>query len=317
MSAGLGFTLSDVALLQEVSAWLAFLRSEKRLSAHTCEAYQRDLLQFLAHMRLRFHEDVTLHHLANLKPVDVRSFLAKRRSDDIGSRTLMRQLASLRSFARYLARKGLGEASALTTTRAPRLSRSLPRALSPTAARASSDAVTREGDTRAPWILARDAAVLTLLYGCGLRISEALSLTRSQAPTRGVESVQITGKGGKMRVVPVINAVQEAVQAYVDQCPYSLPSEGSLFVGARGGALSARIIQLAMEQLRGALGLPESATPHALRHSFATHLLSRGGDLRSIQALLGHASLSSTQIYTQVDTHRLMEAFTSAHPRSS
>jgi integrase/recombinase XerC len=315
MSTGLGFTISDSALLQEVSAWLTFLRSEKRLSSHTCEAYQRDLLQFLAHLRERFHEDVTLAHLANLKPVDVRSFLAQRRKEDIGSRTLMRQLASLRSFARYLTRKGLGEASALTTTRAPRLSRSLPRALSPIAARASSDAATREGDARAPWILARDAAVLALLYGCGLRISEALSLTRAQAPTMGIDTVQIVGKGGKMRIVPVIKVVQEAVSAYLDQCPYPLALEGPLFVGARGGPLSPRIIQLAMEQLRGALGLPESATPHALRHSFATHLLSRGGDLRSIQALLGHASLSSTQIYTHVDTHRLMEAYNLAHPR--
>jgi integrase/recombinase XerC len=178
------------------------------------------------------------------------------------------------------------------------------------------DADTRAGDPRADWILARDAAVLALLYGAGLRIAEALGISREDAPTGGTEFVTVLGKGGKTRSVPVIEPVRRAIEAYLELCPYPLPAKGPLFVGARGGPLSPRIIQLAVAGLRGALGLPETATPHALRHSFATHLLARGGELRSIQELLGHASLSTTQIYTQVDSARLMAAYDAAHPRA-
>jgi integrase/recombinase XerC len=175
---------------------------------------------------------------------------------------------------------------------------------------------TRAGDPREPWILARDAAVLALLYGAGLRIAEALGISREDAPIGNADSVSVVGKGGKMRSVPVIEPVRRAVEGYIELCPYPLPGKGPLFVGARGGPLSPRIIQLAVAGLRGALGLPETATPHALRHSFATHLLARGGELRAIQELLGHASLSTTQIYTQVDSARLMAAYDSAHPRA-
>ena len=171
------------------------------------------------------------------------------------------------------------------------------------------------GDGHAVWIHARDAAVLALLYGSGLRISEALGLTRADSSGAG-DAITVTGKGGKQRMVPVLPQVQKLIADYVALCPYDLPDQGPLFVGAKGGPLSPRVVQLAMARLRGALGLPETATPHALRHSFATHLLARGGDLRSIQELLGHASLSTTQIYTEVDAERLIEAYRSAHPRA-
>ena len=178
------------------------------------------------------------------------------------------------------------------------------------------DPQARDGEARDPWILARDAAVLALLYGAGLRISEALSIRRRDAPIGGLDSLTIVGKGQKTRSAPVIAPVRAAVENYLSLCPYALKPEGPLFVGAKGGPLSPRIIQLTVERLRGALGLPDSATPHALRHSFATHLLGRGGDLRTIQELLGHASLSTTQIYTAVDAARLMEAYRAAHPRA-
>jgi integrase/recombinase XerC len=242
--------------------------------------------------------------------------MAARRRDGVESRTLMRQLAALRSFGRHLEREGHGAISALAAIRGPRLGKGLPKPLPAAAARAMTDADTRAGDPRADWILARDAAVLALLYGAGLRIAEALGISREDAPTGGTEFVTVLGKGGKTRSVPVIEPVRRAIEAYLELCPYPLPAKGPLFVGARGGPLSPRIIQLAVAGLRGALGLPETATPHALRHSFATHLLARGGELRSIQELLGHASLSTTQIYTQVDSARLMAAYDAAHPRA-
>jgi integrase/recombinase XerC len=185
------------------------------------------------------------------------------------------------------------------------------------AAKRFADADERAGEERDPWIWARDAAVMALLYGSGLRISEALGLKRREVPLPGEGDVLVvTGKGNKTRMVPVLHNVLVLVQDYVAMCPHSLPPGGPIFVGARGGPLSPRIIQLTMERLRGALGLPDSATPHALRHSFATHLLSRGGDLRAIQELLGHASLSTTQIYTGIDSERLLEVYKSAHPRA-
>ena len=205
---------------------------------------------------------------------------------------------------------------AFSAVRAPKLARSLPKPLGIEQARRVVDAESRAGENRAAWILARDAAVLGLLYGAGLRISEALSIRRGEAPIEGRDVLTIIGKGQKTRSVPVIAQVQRGIEAYLELCPYPLSPEQPLFVGAKGGPLSPRIIQLAIERLRGALGLPEAATPHALRHSFATHLLGRGGDLRTIQELLGHASLSTTQIYTSVDSARLLDAYRSAHPRA-
>jgi integrase/recombinase XerC len=301
---------------QAAMEWLASLAKERRLSPKTVEAYGRDLRQFLAFLTHHLGEPPTIAGILALKPLDIRAFLAARRGERVGSRSLMRQLAALRSFARHLEREGHGTASAFAAIRTPKMDKTLPRPLSPASAVAVTEVETRAGESRKPWILARDAAVLALLYGSGLRISEALGIARRDAPVHGIDSVRVIGKGAKVRSVPVIAAVQQAVEEYLALCPYGQKPEEPLFVGARGGPLSPRIIQLAVEELRGALGLPASATPHALRHSFATHLLSRGGDLRGIQELLGHASLSTTQMYTKVDATRLMDAFDAAHPRA-
>jgi len=208
-------------------------------------------------------------------------------------------------------------ARSLPCARSPKLPKTLPKPLAVTAARRIVDTELRAGEDREPWILARDAAVLALLYGSGLRISEALALKRGEVPEPGQgDAIVVTGKGNKTRMVPVLQPVLNLIADYVAICSYGLTADSPLFVGARGGPLSPRVVQLAMARLRGALGLSESATPHALRHSFATHLLARGGDLRAIQELLGHASLSTTQIYTEVDAERLIEVYRSAHPRS-
>jgi integrase/recombinase XerC len=259
---------------------------------------------------------VTLKAFAALEASDIRAFMAMRRADDIGGRSLMRALAGLRSFGRYLEREGKGKVGALSAIRAPKVAKSLPKPIQMAAAKRFADADERAGEDRDPWIWARDAAVMALLYGSGLRISEALGLKRHDVPKPGEGDVIIvTGKGNKTRMVPVLQNVLTLIADYVSMCPHPLPPAGPIFVGARGGPLSPRIIQLTMERLRGALGLPDSATPHALRHSFATHLLSRGGDLRAIQELLGHASLSTTQIYTGIDSERLLEVYRTAHPR--
>jgi integrase/recombinase XerC len=301
---------------QEAVQWLASLAQERRLSPKTVEAYGRDLRQFLVFLTRHLGEPPSVAAILALKPLDIRAFLAARRIDKVQSRSLMRQLAALRSFARHLEREGHGTASAFAAIRTPKVDKTLPRPLSAASAVAVTDAEARASEARQPWIVARDAAVLALLYGSGLRISEALGLQRRDAPVRGIDAITVTGKGGKVRSVPVIPPVQRAVEEYLRLCPYVPKPEEPLFVGARGGPLSPRIIQLAVEELRGALGLPDSATPHALRHSFATHLLARGGDLRGIQELLGHASLSTTQLYTKVDSARLMDAFEAAHPRA-
>ena len=309
------FPGAEARVAAEAWTWLRRLAGVRRASPLTVEAYARDLRQFLTFLRDRRAAPPDLDALAALKPADIRAFLARRRAEGVASRSLLRQLAALRSFAHHLAREGLARVDALDKVRSPKAARVLPKALPAGAAREMArgeDAVSH----RAPWILARDAAVLALLYGAGLRISEALSIRRGDAPVGAAESVTIVGKGGKARAVPVILPARKAIEAYLELCPHSLARNGPLFVGARGGPLSPRIVQLTVERLRGALGLPDSATPHALRHSFATHLLSRGGDLRSIQELLGHASLSTTQIYTAVDKSRLFEAYRAAHPRA-
>jgi integrase/recombinase XerC len=304
-------------LAEKISAWLRGLAGERDLSPKTVEAYSRDLRQFLAFLTERNGAPPTIDDFARVAPADLRAFLARRRAAEIQSRSLMRALAALRSFARYLERAGEARASAFFALRAPRIARSLPKPLSPPDARALTDPATRAGEAREPWILARDAAVIALLYGAGLRIAEALSIRRKHAPIGGTDTLSVIGKGRKQRVSPIIAPVRAAIEDYLKLCPYPLKENGPLFVGARGGELSPRIIQFAVARLRGALGLPDSATPHALRHSFATHLLARGGDLRTIQELLGHSSLSTTQIYTAVDSARLLEAYRSAHPRAS
>ena len=299
-----------------IARWLSHIATERRLSPKTLEAYSRDLRQFLAFQAGRTGASPTLSALIELKPADIRAFLAARRAEGIEGRSLMRQLAGCRSFFRFAEREGWAKASAFSAVRGPRVQRGLPRPIAPAAARQLASPDIRMGEEREPWIFDRDAAVLALLYGCGLRISEALSLRAKDAPVEGVDQIIVTGKGGKMRQSPVIPRVQQAVSAYLAACPWHLPPEGPLFVGAKGGPLSPRIIQLTMERLRSALGLPDSATPHALRHSFATHILGRGGDLRTIQELLGHASLSTTQIYTEVNAAHLVASVRAAHPRA-
>lgn len=307
---------ADPSIAQEMARWLSHLGAERRLSPKTLEAYGRDLRQCLDFLSNHWGERVTLARFAALEATDVRAFMAMRRADDIAGRSLMRALAGLRSFGRFLEREGKGKVGALSAIRAPKVAKSLPKPLPMASAKRLADADERAGEDRETWILARDAAVMALLYGSGLRISEALGLKRREVPRPGEGDVLVvTGKGNKTRMVPVLQNVLALIQEYVAMCPYPLPAEGPIFVGARGGPLSPRIIQLAMERLRGALGLPDSATPHALRHSFATHLLSRGGDLRAIQELLGHSSLSTTQVYTGIDSERLLEVYASAHPR--
>ena len=297
-----------------IAGFLESLSAERRLSPKTVEAYRRDVLQFLEFLAKHLGGTPSLAALAALKPADVRAFLAARRADAIGSRSLMRALAGLRAFGRYLERNAKGKVGALAAVRAPKIANTLPRPLPVTAAKRVADPDMAAGDGREPWIHARDAAVLALLYGCGLRISEALAIKRSDFGAR--DTLTVTGKGRKQRMVPFIPQIEKLIADYVALCPHDLPEDGPLFVGAKGGALSPRLIQLAMARLRGALGLPETATPHALRHSFATHLLARGGDMRSIQELLGHASLATTQIYTEVDAERLIGAYRAAHPRA-
>ena len=313
----LPYAVDDVT--REIVRWLGYLGAERRMSPKTVEAYQRDVQQFLAFLSQHLGNRVTLSALTRLEPQDVRAFMAARRADGISSRSLIRMLAGVRSFARFLERNGKGKVGALAAVRAPKVAKTLPKPLAIEAAKRITETDLRAGEEREPWILARDAAVLALLYGSGLRISEALGLARRDLPSpgrAGVVTITVTGKGNKKRMVPVLAQVANLVAEYVALCPYAPPAEGPLFVGAKGGPLSPRVIQLAMARLRGALGLPETATPHALRHSFATHLLARGGDLRAIQELLGHASLSTTQIYTAVDTERLLQVYRSAHPRA-
>ena len=307
---------ADETIAREMARWLSHLRAERRLSPKTLEAYARDVRQCLDFLCEHFGTRMTLARFSQIEATDIRAFMAMRRANDIAGRSLMRTLAGLRSFGRFLEREGKGKLGALSAIRAPKVGKTLPKPLQMTAAKrlVATDALS--GETRERWILARDAAVMALLYGSGLRISEALALKRGTVPRPGEgDVIVVTGKGNKTRMVPVLQNVLALVADYVAICPYPLPPDGPIFVGARGGPLSPRIIQLTMQRLRGALGLPDSATPHALRHSFATHLLSRGGDLRAIQELLGHSSLSSTQVYTGIDSDRLLEVYRSAHPR--
>lgn len=294
--------------------WLSMLAGERRLSELTVEAYERDSRQFLQFLTGHCGGPPGIADIANLRPADLRGFLAARRNGGAGARTLGRGLAGIRSLLRFLERQGLVNAAGAAALRAPKQPKSLPKPL--TAADARKVVSASEQLAEEPWIAARNAAVLTLLYGSGFRISEALALTGSDLASLNETVLRVTGKGGKTRLVPVLPVAQQAVMEYRRLCPYHLGADGPLFRGARGGPLNPAIIQREMVKLRSALNLPDTATPHALRHSFATHLLGRGGDLRTIQELLGHASLSTTQIYTGVDTARLLEIYQSAHPRA-
>jgi integrase/recombinase XerC len=295
-----------------IGLWLDWLSAERRASAHTVAAYGRDLAAFFDFLGEHRGEVPSLTGMSRLSPADFRAYLAHRAGDGRERTTIARGLSVLRGFVRFLERRKLAAAPALAVLRAPKLPQSVPKPLTVEDAGA---AVTAVGDlSPSVWQQKRDIAILTLLYGCGLRISEALGLTLGEAP-RG-EVLVVTGKGNKQRHVPVLPVVSEAIADYLAACPYPLAKDGALFVGARGGPLSPRLVQRQMQLLRGMLGLPDTATPHALRHSFATHLLSGGGDLRAIQELLGHASLSTTQRYTKVEPEHLLAVYEAAHPRA-
>ena len=307
-------SLARPAVLSERGAWLDHLAGERRLSGNTLTAYARDIDQFLAHLRVAVGGPAAIGDLDDLRPSDIRGFLAARRRDGAGPRTLSRQLASLRSFMRHLERRGLANAAASKAVKGPRKPASLPKPVAETTALRIVEA--GEQGCAEPWLDARNAAVLSLLYGSGLRIGEALGLNSDALRDPAERSLRITGKGDKVRIVPVLAAAVEAVAEYRRLCPYHLDSEGPLFRGAKGGRLQSAVLQRDMARLRSALDLPKSATPHALRHAFATHLLSAGGDLRTIQELLGHASLSTTQVYTAVESARLWDVYAHAHPRA-
>jgi integrase/recombinase XerC len=296
-----------------VAAWLAHLGHDLGHADNTLMAYGRDLRQLLAWLERGLGHPPALADLVRLDARQLRAFLAARRRDHVGSRTLARSLSAVRAFFRWLEAEEVAASRAAFQVSQPRIGHGIPKPLTVEKAAAVVD-----GGMAADldWIAARDTAVLLLLYGSGLRVSEALGISRRDAPTDGREVLRVTGKGAKERLVPVLPVTQAAVSRYIALCPYPLAPDGPLFLGAKGGPLSPRIVQLLMQRLRGALGLPDTATPHALRHSFATHLLSAGADLRQIQELLGHASLSTTQVYTEVDRDRLLAVYDKAHPRA-
>jgi integrase/recombinase XerC len=297
-----------------VADWRQWLVAERRASDHTVAAYGRDLGDFLAFLSEHLGDRLTLESLGALRASDFRAWLAARARRGLQASSTARALSVVRGFFRWLERRGLAENPAVGAIRTPKVPRSVPRALSREEAGETLDQI--EGFDDRPWLNKRDAAVCLLLYGCGLRLGEALSLRRREAPGAGQDSLLITGKGRKQRIVPLLPAVAAAIDDYLAACPHLLPPEGPLFVGVRGGPLGARQVQQRLADLRRLLGLPDSATPHALRHSFATHLLAAGGDLRAIQELLGHASLSTTQRYTDVDTAGLLAVYRRAHPRA-
>jgi integrase/recombinase XerC len=293
---------------------MAHLADERRFSALSVEAYGRDVRAFMHFLVEHLGEEPTKATLGKLQPQDLRAYLASRRQGDsvLKDRSLARALAAIRGFFRWLERHHGVANARIGLVRGPRLKATLPRPVSPAMAVNLIDEA--ELDSQTPWINARDAALITLLYAAGLRISEALSLTGRASPMP--DSLRIKGKGGKERIAPILPAARDAVAVYAAACPFTLTADEPLFRGARGGPLSPRLVQALMTRLRLRLGLPPSATPHALRHSFATHLLANGGDLRTIQELLGHASLSTTQRYADVDSARLIEAYAAAHPRA-
>ncbi len=292
--------------------WLTTIKALNNAADNTIEAYRTDLLGYLAFITGHFGDATGLAPLKQVKVTDIRAWMAHERGRGVSARSLARSLSAVKSFYRWLSERDGFDATVVLSARSPRFQKKLPRPLAEDAARAMIETV--EFQSANEWVAARDAAVITLLYGCGLRISEALSLTGADVPLPDV--LRITGKGNKTRIVPVIDAARSAVARYLRICPHPLEPTAPLFRAARGGPLRPRAIQKVMEATRMQLGLPATATPHAMRHSFATHLLTAGGDLRAIQELLGHASLSTTQAYTSVDTARLMEVYDKTHPRA-
>ncbi len=300
---------------EALAAWLEHLTHERRASPRTVRAYGDGVLAYLNFLERHRGGPASLADMGEISAADVRAYLAFRRAGDrpLSPRSISQALSAIRAFHRFLDRRlGVGNA-AIALVRGPKVKPGAPRPVSEDQAMGLIHEASFDPD-QDDWQGARDAALITLLWGCGLRISEALSLTRADAPMP--ESLRVTGKGGKTRLVPVLPAVAEAIDAYVDELPFTLGPQEPLFRAVRGGALGPRHAQALMQRLRGRLGLPASATPHALRHSFATHLLGAGADLRVIQELLGHASLSTTQRYADVDAAGLLAAYASAHPHA-
>lgn len=304
--------LISPALTDALSHWLDHQRALLGAAENTLKAYQADVLGFLAFMCDHHGGQQGLGPIAQITVSDMRSWMAHERGRGVGARSLARQLSAVKSFYRWLSEREGFEPTAVLSTRSPKFQKKLPRPLAEDAASKMIETVELQASQN--WVAARDSAVVTLLYGCGLRISEALGLKGKDAPLP--KTLRIMGKGNKERIVPVIDAARDAVDAYLRLCPHPQAPDLPLFRGTRGGALNPRMIQKVMERSRMQLGLPATATPHAMRHSFATHLLTAGGDLRAIQELLGHASLSTTQAYTAVDTAHLMEVYDKAHPRA-
>ncbi|AGI66595.1 putative tyrosine recombinase xerC [Octadecabacter antarcticus 307] len=300
------------AMSSALGDWLDHKRALNGAASNTITAYQTDLLGFLNFMTSYYSGAQGLGPISRITVSDMRAWMASERSRGVAARSLARSLSAVKSFYRWLADREGFEPTAVLSTRSPKFQKKLPRPLAVDAARAMIDTVQLQAGE--PWIAARDMAVVTLLYGCGLRISEALGLIPADVPLPA--TLRIIGKGGKERLVPVIPAARTAVNAYLEACPHPMDADQPIFRGSRGGPLYPRAIQIVMANARMQLGLPATATPHAMRHSFATHLLNAGGDLRSIQELLGHASLSTTQAYTAVDTARLMKVYDAAHPRA-
>jgi integrase/recombinase XerC len=318
---GLAFT-AEPAVIAVIDDWRAWLAHERRISGHTLDGYGRDLRKFLQFITGHLGYPPGLQDLEALKPQDFRGYLATRNAVGLPRGSTARAMSTLRNFFRFMEQRGVVENAAIGAIKTPKVPHSVPKAL---VEQDALEAVMIVGGLqKESWIGKRDTAVLLLLYGCGLRIGEALGLDLGQAPGgAGVpdnpdspDSIVVTGKGDKQRLVPVLPVVAKAIGDYVEACPFDLTPDGPLFVGKRGKRLQARVIQRQMGILRARLGLPETATPHALRHSFATHLLAGGGDLRTIQELLGHASLSTTQRYTDVDATRLKAVYDDAHPRA-
>jgi integrase/recombinase XerC len=295
-----------------VAQWFAYLRHERGHSPETIEAYERDFRQFLNFLCQHLGYPPCIGDFEQLTTRTFRAFLASRRKEGVSSRSLARTMSALRALFRWLEQQDIVSSRIIRQVALPKVPHSVPKPL--TIAKAA-DVVEAGGRAELDWIAARDVAVLLLLYGAGLRISEALGLKRKDAPTGSRDTLRITGKGGKERVVPILPMTLAAIERYLKLVPFALEANDPLFVGAKGGPLSPRIIQLLMQKMRADIGLPDTATPHALRHSFATHLLSSGADLRQIQELLGHASLSTTQVYTEVDRERLLSVYDRAHPR--
>ncbi|MEM9716051.1 MAG: tyrosine recombinase XerC [Pseudomonadota bacterium] len=305
MSRGLRTAADDLVL-----RWLEHQKGLRGLEAKTLTAYQDDLTAFTGFLTGYWGEQLSLDLLASVKLRDLRAWVAAERDKGRSARSVARSVSAVKGFYRFLHEHHQIDISEVIALKAPKFQSGLPRAVAPKAATALIDQVAENRDE--PWVAARDTAVLILLYGCGLRISEALSLTGRDVPLG--KALRIVGKGGKERVVPVLDIARDAVDRYAQLCPFPIEADAALFKGVRGGPLSAGIVQKSLAFAREMLGLPPGTTPHALRHSFATHLLAAGGDLRSIQELLGHASLSTTQVYTAVDEARLMDAYKKAHP---